>query len=212
MTKPANCTTAKSIAAIRALELKGFEQGLPLMLRAGNAAAHFLHERIGPASHVLVLVGPGNNGGDALVAAHELLKLGHKLTVVMPAAAPDASTDAREALMNWLVAGGNIVPDLPTQKPDAVIDGLFGIGLSRPLVEPWQTVINTINAWQVPVLALDIASGLDAQTGAPLGQPIIATWTLSFIAPSLGVASNRGQPFCGECFFNDLGLNDPSEH
>lgn len=207
MIQTADTCTALPIAAIRVLEKRGLEKGLPLMQRAGISAANFLHHRIKPASRVLVLVGPGNNGGDALVAAAELQKLGHTLTVVMPQAAPNAPTDAKQALMHWLVAAGTIVPDLPTNKPDAVIDGLFGIGLLRALGEPWTDVIQTINAWQVPVLALDIPSGLDADTGQALGAPIRATWTLSFIAPSLATSTDTGKQFCGECFVDDLDLN-----
>lgn len=206
MITAADTATALPIATIRALEMRGLEQGLPLMQRAGTSAAKFLHDRIKPASKVVVLVGPGNNGGDALVAATELHKLGHTLTVVMPQAAPHASADAKQALMHWLVATGTVVPNLPTEKPDVVIDGLFGIGLSRPLSSPWSDVIKTTNTWQVPVLALDIPSGLDADTGQALGEPIQATWTLSFIAPSLATTSETARDFCGECFVEDLDL------
>lgn len=206
MIKPANQIQALPIASIRKLERQGLEKGLPLMQRAGSSAARFLHERLAPASHVVALVGLGNNGGDALVCATELTKLGHKLTVVMPMAAPSAPADARQALMQWLVAGGNIVPTLPKETPDAVIDGLFGIGLSRSLEDPWTGVIQTVNDWRVPVLALDIPSGIEADTGNALGQPICATWTLSFIAPSLATDTELGRQFCGECVVEDLDL------
>ena len=178
------------------------------MHRAGSSAARFLHERLAPNSRILALIGPGNNGGDALVCATELAKLGHKLTAVMPLAAPNAPADAKQALMHWLVAGGSVVPDLPTEAPDTVIDGLFGIGLSRSLEDPWAGVIKTVNDWHVPVLALDIPSGLDADTGLALGQPVCATWTLSFIAPNLATATKEGSKFCGECFVEDLDLGD----
>ncbi|MCD8503667.1 MAG: NAD(P)H-hydrate epimerase [Burkholderiaceae bacterium] len=206
MIKATDPSTALSIAAIRMLEKRGLEQGLPLMQRAGTSAAVFLHDQIKPASHVVVLVGPGNNGGDALVAAAELHKFGHRLTVVMPQAAPDASADAKHALMHWLVIGGTVMPDLPADKPDVVIDGLFGIGLSRTLDRPWTDAIQTVNAWQVPVLALDIPSGLHADTGQALCDPIHATWTLSFIAPSLATNSDTARKFFGECFLEDLDL------
>lgn len=206
MIKPADATIALPIASIRLLEKQGLDAGLPLMQRAGNSAARFLHQRLNPKSHVLALVGPGNNGGDALVTATELHALGHELTVVMPLAAPNAPADAKQALMHWLVTGGQIAQTLPPQKPDAVIDGLFGIGLSRTLANPWAAVINTVNSWQVPLLALDIPSGLAADTGDRLGQPIKATWTLSFIAPSLATRMAKNQGFCGQCWVETLNL------
>jgi NAD(P)H-hydrate epimerase len=206
MIKPSELTTPLSTRAIRAAEVEGLAQGLPLMLRAGTCVANFLHARISASSHVVALIGPGNNGGDALVAALALKNLGHTLTVVMPVAAPTASVDARQALLQWLVAGGGITQQLPTSRPDAVIDGLFGIGLSRELGQPWQTVIDTVNEWPVPTLAIDIPSGLEADTGKALGRPIKAQWTVSLIAPSLATVSIHGKRFCGDCFVEDLDL------
>lgn len=207
MIKSANFVTALPTTTIRILEQQGLEQGLPLMQRAGACAAKFVHDRLKSSSHIVVLVGPGNNGGDALVAATELQRLGHILTVVMPEAAPNASSDAKQALMQWLVSGGTVVPQLPCDQPAAVIDGLFGIGLSRALDQPWTNVIATINAWHSPVLALDIPSGIEADTGRVLGSPIQATWTLSFIAPSLASRLETSRKFFGECFVEDLGLD-----
>lgn len=207
MIKPATFTTALPIASIRELERRGLELGLPLMQRAGSAAAQFLNDHIPNNAHVLVLVGPGNNGGDALVTALTLKRLGHRLTVVMPQASPNAPSDAKQALMQWLVAGGQVLQHLPASKPDAIVDGLFGIGLSRSLENPWSEVIKTINSWQVPTLALDIPSGLQADSGQRSDEVVQATWTLSFIAPSLATVSEHGSPFCGECFVEDLDLD-----
>ncbi|HEY7804862.1 MAG TPA: NAD(P)H-hydrate epimerase, partial [Orrella sp.] len=180
-------------SAIRALEAQGFAQGLPMMHRAGQSAARFAHEHISEQAQVLCLVGPGNNGGDALVAATELQALGHHVTAVMPAANPNASADAKQALAQWLAAGGKLIRTLPTEKPDLVIDGLFGIGLDRPLTEPWQTIVQTVNDWQTSVLALDIPSGVDADSGQALDTPIRATWTLAFLAPSLATTLPEAQ-------------------
>lgn len=83
MIKPSELSTPLSVDAIRAAEVKGLAQGLPLMLRAGTSVANFLHARISASSHVIVLIGPGNNGGDALVAALTLENLGHTLTVLI---------------------------------------------------------------------------------------------------------------------------------
>lgn len=194
-----------SVTQIRLIEAKGFACGLPMMQRAGHAAARFVHERTTMEQSVVALVGPGNNGGDALVAALELRRLGHPTSVVMPQAAPNASTDAREALAHWLAAGGLIEPRL-SHKAEFVIDGLFGIGLSKPLIEPWQSVIDTVNDWKTPTLALDIPSGLHAEDALELGRAIHATWTLSFIAPNMACSNPKNAALCGQYFVTDLGL------
>ena len=207
MIEPARNHQAMSVAQIRELETSGFARGLPMMQRAGRAAAVFVHERTTLAQSIVALVGPGNNGGDALVAALELLKLGHNVSVVMPQASPNASNDAREALANWVASGETIEPHLSHQA-EFVIDGLFGIGLSKPLEDPWQTTIDTVNTWQAPTLALDIPSGLHADTGQALGRPVRATWTLCFIAPNLACSNPQNTSLCGACFVEDLGIDD----
>lgn len=206
MRQTANQHQALATQAIRTIEAQGFAQGIPMMQRAGQSAARFAHDHLKPSSHVLCLVGPGNNGGDALVAATELQALGHYVTAVMPAANPNASADAKQALAQWLAAGGKLIQTLPTEKPDLVLDGLFGIGLDRPLTEPWQTIVQAVNNWQTSVLALDIPSGVDADSGQALGTPIRATWTLAFLAPSLATTLPEARVFCGECWVEDLDL------
>lgn len=211
MLMPASLATPMPIASIRALEKEGLAKGLPLMQRAGTSAARFLHNRIPRASQVLALAGPGNNGGDALVAARELKALGHELIVVMPEHVAKAPADAQQARLDWLACGGILVQDLPGHFSEAVIDGLFGIGLSRQLADPWQTIIDTVNGWQTQVLALDIPSGLAADTGQPLGRPLQATWTLAFIAPSLAFDRENSRRYFGECFVEDLDLQAGSD-
>jgi len=198
---------AQSTAAVRELEARGFALGLPMMQRAGQSAAEFANSHLQPGSQVLCLIGPGNNGGDALVAAQQLQAMGHQVRAVMPVASPHASPDAKQALAHWLAAGGTLQKELSDQRPDLVIDGLFGIGLDRPLSEPWQTIIQTVNAWHTQVLALDIPSGLQADSGQALGEPIRADWTLAFLAPSLATTQSNGASWCGQCWVEDLGLD-----
>lgn len=192
--------------AVRNIEARGFALGLPMMQRAGQSAASFAHQQLAPHSHVVCLIGPGNNGGDALVAATQLQALGHAVTAVMPVASPKASADAKQALANWLAAGGRLQQTLPEHPPDLVIDGLFGIGLDRPLSLPWQAIIQTVNAWSTRVLALDIPSGLNADTGQALGEPIRADFTLAFLAPSLATRLPQAQAWCGQCWLEDLDI------
>ena len=181
-------------------------RGLPLMQRAGQAAAEWAAHICTPPALVLALVGPGNNGGDALVAARLLLTMGFQVTVVMPLVGALTPADAQQALADWQALGQPTFTTLPQQKPSMVIDGLFGIGLSRPLAEPFQSLIDTVNAWHTNVLALDIASGVDAETGSALGRPIKATQTIAFIAPCHAFQAPCAQPFLGQCRVASLEL------
>jgi len=203
---PAHLHQPLSVAQLRERERQALALGLPLMQRAGHGAAQFVQQQCPRRANILILVGPGNNGGDALVAARVLAEH-HALTVVMPQAEPNAPTDAREALAHWLASGGVCQSNLASAPPQLVIDGLFGIGLTRPLSAPWQAIIDQVNAWQVPTLALDVPSGVEADTGQLLGQPIKAHWTLSFIAPSLASAMPQTEPYFGQCWVEDLQLN-----
>lgn len=188
-----------SIATLRQREAKGLAAGLPLMQRAARAATEWIAQLVAPPASVLVLVGPGNNGGDALVTARLLVQAGFRVQALMPARAALAPDDAQQALADWQSLGRLTDSTPPDQAPDLVVDGLFGIGLSRALEEPFQDLIDTVNAWQVPVLALDIATGLDAETGQPLGRPIRATHTLAFLAACHAFAAPSAQPFLGQC-------------
>ena len=198
--------TPLPLSRIREIEKAGIKAGLPLMQRAGNAIADVVHRRIRPSGDVLMLVGPGNNGGDALVAALALKQAGYAIIVWMPVET-NLPPDAEEARQAWRHAGGEVTDKLPQYKPAFVVDGLFGIGLNRPIGSPWQEAIDTINQWNIPVLAVDIPSGLEADTGKHLGRPVRATWTVSFIAPTQALFSQSGKPMAGEIMIERLGLS-----
>lgn len=198
-----------SVDQIRGAERRALVQGRALMPLAGAAAAHFIATRFAVGAVVLVLVGPGNNGGDALVAATQLLASGYRVRVVMPKASRDLPADAARAYAEWRTQGGKESKELsdPT-APDVVIDGLFGIGLNRPLADDWQGLVDAVNALGKPALALDVPSGVDAESGRILGRPIRARWTLSFIAIAHGLAMlGPAQGVIGEHHLDTLGVN-----
>ena len=211
---------ALTLEQIRCIERGALADGLPLMQRAGAAAAAFAQGHLAPGARILALAGPGNNGGDALVTARLLRARGYAVEVVLPADPGKFPRDAAEAYAQWRETGGierKTLPDIARggvpdpvadSLPDLVIDGLFGIGLSRPLSPDWQALVDTVNGWGCPILALDIPSGLEAQTGEALGRPIRATWTIAFIAPAQALLTPQGRAVAGECVCDRLGLTE----
>ena len=197
-------TQLYSVAQIRVIE-QAARAALPagtLMRRAGEAAAAcalaMLENRPGS---VLVLAGPGNNGGDALEVAANLAAAGQAVDVVhLAGAAPSPETGA--ALQRARAAGPHFIESIP---PDAgyalVVDGLFGIGLTRSLTEAARALVERCNAMACPVLALDVPSGLDADTGAlvgPQGVAIAATATITFLGDKPGLHTAEGCDHAGE--------------
>ena len=199
------------VGALRAIEQWAAKRWAPgtLMQRAGEAAARaamtMALERPGP---VLVLVGPGNNGGDALVAARVLRKRGVDVRVSLLDQASRFRGDAADAYARWreVVGADALVTDPTTVIAHAtlVIDGLFGIGISRAPSGKAREWIALVNAARCPVLALDLPSGLDADTGGVIDIAIEADRTISFIAAKPGLYTAEGPDHCGEIMVDTL--------
>ena len=176
------------------------------MERAGKAAAELaLKLQAGLSGPPLILVGPGNNGGDALVVARILKERGPNPVVVFFGDADKLPADARKAWQRW-TAIGTCHTSIPAQQYGLVVDGLFGIGLARSLQEPWLSLIANINAYRGPVLAIDCPSGLNADTGALNPIAVRATHTITFIAHKPGLLTLDGPDHCGEITVADIGL------
>ena len=202
-------TQLYSIAQIRAIE-QAAHAALPpgtLMRRAGaTAAAHalaLLKDRAPdePQMRVLVLAGPGNNGGDALEVAANLAASGCAVEVVhLAGSAPSAETQA--ALDRAHTAGLRFIDAVSADlKYALVIDGLFGIGLTRPLAGRARELAEQVNAMRCAVLALDVPSGLDADTGAivgPSGAAMTATHTITFLGDKPGLHTGDGCDHAGQ--------------
>jgi hydroxyethylthiazole kinase-like uncharacterized protein yjeF len=161
----------------------------------------------------LLLAGPGNNGGDAFVVARLMKAEGLDPLVFFSGQRDSLPADAQRALEQWL-AVGSIADQIPTQHFGLVVDGLFGIGIkhSRPLAEPYLSLIARINAYAGPVLALDCPSGLDADTGTVNPLAVKATHTITFIALKPGLLTLDGPDHCGAIMLADLGLADNVEN
>ncbi|MDH5553276.1 MAG: NAD(P)H-hydrate epimerase, partial [Nitrosomonas sp.] len=185
-----------------------------LMERAGLAAAQITADKLlsKAKNRILVLAGPGNNGGDAFVVARYLKQWNLKVTVVFTGFRDELSTDAQCALDAYTELNGAILNEIPANVLwDVIIDGLFGIGLdqhkNRPLNEKYLNLIKTVNGLNAPIVALDIPSGLGSDNGGVQQEAIHATYTTTFIGLKPGLFTHDGPDHCGEVILCDLELN-----
>jgi len=184
-----------------------------LMERAGLAAAETARDLLGERGRrVLVVAGPGNNGGDAFEAAVHLRNGFHRVTMVFAGAPEKLPADAAEAFRKWQATGAPLHGDIPDNEAwDLVIDGLFGVGLTRPLAGRHADLVARMNAIaaaaRIPLLALDVPSGIAGDTGQIMGTAVHATHTLTFIAHKPGLLTLDGPDYCGEVRCADLGLD-----
>ena len=197
------------IADVRAIEAAAAQDASPgLMEKAGLAAARAAQDRmLAVGRNVLVIAGPGNNGGDGFVVARHLLQAWYRVRVVFTGDAERLPADARAAHDAWLAAGGTIASRLPEQPADVVVVALFGIGLTRAPDGPHAELIGWMNRQPAPVLALDIPSGLSADTGAVLGCAVRAARTVTFIGLKPGLLTLDGPDHAGVIELADLGVD-----
>ena len=188
---------------------------VPLMERAGSAAAHFALELLGggAAGAALVLAGPGNNGGDGLEVAAHLARRGIAVETVHLAGENPPSPEAGRALERARAAGVRFIDEIPAGRPwRLVVDALFGIGLARPLAGRARALAEWTAGVDCPVLALDVPSGLDADTGAvvgksvgPGGAAVRATHTITFLGNKPGLHTGDGCDYAGIVRVDGLG-------
>jgi hydroxyethylthiazole kinase-like uncharacterized protein yjeF len=170
-------------ADIRRIEQAAADANPPLMQRAGTAAAELAARLASDArKDVLILAGPGNNGGDARVVAERLRENFFRVTVATQ------------------------LSEVPERQWSLVVDGLFGIGLAREISGDHARLVDLVNQLRCPILALDVPSGIDADTGRVLGRAVRATHTITFIALKPGLLTLDGPDHAGEIILDPLGL------
>jgi NAD(P)H-hydrate epimerase len=208
-------TSAEVIDFDRFLQVElGIEAAL-LMENAGAALARFCQEILTAheCRQILAICGPGNNGGDAAVALRHLAG-SVPSHLWYPLGAPsEAATLGFKSMTAAVNAGvalktGN-TPPLPLDDDLLVIDALFGVGLSRPIDarSPAGKAIKTCNDSNAPVIAVDIPSGLDCDSGQIQGVSCRADYTMSFVAAKQGFSRGDGPTFCGKLKFADIGVS-----
>jgi NAD(P)H-hydrate epimerase len=207
-------------AEIRSLdEQAANELGLPtlvLMENAGRGAAERLRAQISRPGRILIACGPGNNGGDGGVVARHLDAWGYSVRVVWFARADRIVGDAavqkrileRSGVdqQTWEREPGTTAIEALCQDAEWIVDGLLGTGLTRPVEGYLRTVIEALNSSGKPVLALDLPSGLDADTGQPQGVAVRARLTVTFVAPKLGFGQPGADGYTGRVEVVEIGL------
>ncbi len=193
------------------------ELGIPsltLMERAGHAVADAAAELAGERGRVVVVCGAGNNGGDGYVAARLLREAGRTVRVVALVGAERLGPDARAVREHAEragvpVDGGGLRAPLPAGPGDVVVDAIFGTGLGRPPEGSFAEAIAAIEAARLAgarILAVDVPSGLSADTGHPLGPCVRADRTVTFAFAKRGLAVEPGLSLAGEVTVVDIGI------
>jgi NAD(P)H-hydrate epimerase len=206
--------TAAEMRALDRWTIEHHTRGPVLMERAGSGAAGVLRRhwrRLG--GPVVVCCGKGNNGGDGLVVARHLRRARIGVEVWLAAPASEVRGDAAEMLARW--RGATFTVETPGQvdalarrlaRAGVVVDALLGTGLNMPVEGVLAAVIDAINAAGRPVLAIDLPSGLSADSGRPLGHAVRASVTATFAFPKVGQVFYPGAEHCGTLEVVDIGI------
>ncbi|TFG81512.1 MAG: NAD(P)H-hydrate dehydratase, partial [Chromatiales bacterium] len=160
------------------------------------------------ARSVTVFCGAGNNGGDGFVIARLALEANWRVRLYQLGEQARMPADARQARDAFISAGGTLQP-FGTNAPietEIIVDALLGTGVDRPVEGVWRSAIDAINAAAVPVLAVDIPSGLQADTGAVADVAVHARQTVTFIGRKAGMYTGAAADYCGDISFADLGV------
>ncbi|MHC4310711.1 MAG: NAD(P)H-hydrate epimerase [Planctomycetota bacterium] len=194
--------------------------GVVLMENAGRSCAELIKKKLKDITEpkVCIFCGTGNNGGDGYVIARHLLNSGFKVIVVICGDRQKIKGDAKinldilEKLDQPIEQLNPKDDDVPARvkafaaDADMIVDGLFGTGLSGPLRDDYMQLIESINACDCPIMAVDIPSGLDCDSGQPLGTAIRASCTVTFVAVKKGFVSECAASYTGEIFVASIGV------
>src|SRR3954451_11172658 len=196
-------TTAEMEHADR-LTIAAGTPGFALMMAARQAVAEAAMELV-PEGPIVVVAGPGNNGGDGFVAAAELAARGRDVSVILLGDRENLRGDASSAAKGWKYP---VLPFNPQAigKPALIIDALFGAGLDRPVKGEPHDVIEAINANGAPVLAVDLPSGINGTTGAIMGVAVRASETVTFFRRKPAHLLLPGRMHCGRVRVADIGI------
>lgn len=189
--------------------------GIILMENASRGVADAAGEEIDALTgkktgRILVICGGGNNGGDGLAAARHLRNRENDVHVAVTI---DPAKYRGDALINWRIVEAMRLPVFPATpaavrdfRADLIVDAIFGTGLDKPPRDPFPALVAAIEATKIPVLAVDLPSGLDCDTGQPMGPTIRARRTVTFVAPKAGFSNPAAAPYLGRITVADIGI------
>lgn len=194
--------------------------GVVLMENAGRSCAELIKEKLKHTANpkVCIFCGTGNNGGDGYVIARHLHNSGFEVIVVIFGDKGKIKGDAAinlDVLIALNLPVECINPDSPditrqvkkfTSKADMIVDSLLGTGLTGQVKNGYKNIIEAINSLECPVVAVDIPSGLDCDTGQPLGAAVKADYTVTFAALKKGFTAEQAKQYTGEIFIASIGL------
>jgi len=207
MTDGAEILTVAEIAAADGQAIAGGAAGGALMRRAGLAVVEAIQARW-TARPVVVLCGPGNNGGDGFIVAERLKADGWPVRVAALSKVERLSGDAGEAAKAW-TGPTTALASASFDGAGLIVDALFGAGLVRPLDPAIQTVLRAAERSGAPIVAIDLPSGLDGDTGRPLGHAPACTLTVTFHRKKPAHVLLPGRELCGQVVVADIGLAPP---
>ena len=179
-----------------------------LMQRAGQAAFQTLRQEWPSAQRIIVVAGHGNNAGDGYVVAKLAKQQGLNAVVVCHQPEKALMGEAKQAQSEWQKVGGETqtFPEQNYSKCDVLVDALLGTGVKGQVKPSFQTIIQQINQTGIPVLSIDLPSGMNANTGQALPLCIKADVTVTFVATKPGLVTGIGKEFCGKLIFADLAV------
>jgi hydroxyethylthiazole kinase-like uncharacterized protein yjeF len=197
--------TAAEMERADRLAIAAGTPGFALMLSAGQAVAEAAMDLVdnGP---IVVIAGPGNNGGDGFVAAAELAARGRDVSIILLCERDSLKGDAASAARGWKYP---VLPFNPHAigKPALIIDALFGAGLDRTVKDEPAQMIQAINANGAPVLAVDLPSGINGTSGSVMGVAVRATETVTFFRRKPAHLLIPGRIYCGRVRVADIGID-----
>lgn len=183
---------------------------LVLMERAALGTAEVIEKEIPAGKSVLVVCGTGNNGGDGLAVGRILSQKGYWMTLVMPGDWEKASAETRQQMEICRAYGMELHKEIPEENFEVVVDALFGIGLSRELKGTYAEVVRQMNSINGYKVAVDIPSGIHADTGAVMGIAFHADITVTFAFSKLGLRLYPGAEYAGRIIVKDIGIDRKS--
>ncbi len=202
---------------VREIDRRSIEEyhipGIVLMENAARAAADVACDMLDGncVGEVLILCGGGNNGGDGLAVARHLHNRGADVSIALTV---DPARYQGDALINWRIVSAMKLPWEPAEPAKIaattallIVDAIFGTGLSEPPREPFPAIAAAVGHSRVPALAIDLPSGLDCDTGRPLGACIRAVRTITFVAEKVGFAAPGARAYTGDVMTGAIGCH-----